>query len=170
YSESGFNIEISKKHFRFSECYAYKQISGKSVKEMDFCIFDDEKRELILVEIKNYIKIQNKSEFKTDKLTETLCLKVVDSLLMFCAGWLKTNWGNDFLICIPDTIKKYIQVNKINIFFFIKIPKSLETFMPIVQDDVNKKLEGKLDIFGIGRASFFFEKQKIESSVGIKIE
>ena len=169
YNESGFEIEISKRHFRFSECDAYKQISGKSIKEMDFCIFDDKKNELTFLEIKNYEQIKNKSELNTGKLIETLCLKVVDSLLMFCAVWLRTSWGSDFLSCVPTRIKNFIEIRKINIFFFINLPKSIQT-LNIIQDEVNRKLEGKLNIFGIDRANFFFEKQKIERLVGIKID
>ncbi len=63
YQESGLIITLPDgEHFRFQDCQAYKEVSGRNLKEMDFGWWQNDTNTLWLIEIKEYSNLTSEEQ------------------------------------------------------------------------------------------------------------
>jgi hypothetical protein len=151
--ESGFVVRLPKAtSFRFSECAAYKSLSGRFLKEMDVGWWDEKNSILILLELKGR-EIWDGFDFGKGKahirLMEGIKTKATDTLLILTAVWIRTQVGQAMRGDLPHSIHSYPGDDKIRLIFLIDTPDSRKSLLLPLKERINNELAGRIALFGI---------------------
>jgi hypothetical protein len=132
--------------FRFADCAAYKQISGRRVSEMDVGYWDERHRILVLLELKDY----STHEVKRD-LRANLLQKGRDCLVMLHAAWAELgDRARSLRQHLPEQARTR---QKLHLYFVLKIgengmPKEL---LGPQKDELRNQINAYADLLGMGR-------------------
>lgn len=150
-SESGFQVTVPvQDSFRFCECAAYKALKGLNLQEMDVGWWDSNEK-IILLELKGHEIWDNFDKSKDtahNHLVASLTGKATDALLMLAAAWVGTKDGADIKTSLPMQVHTYPGEGKIRLIFLIDTPPSRMPLLGALKDEVKKRLEGRLQLFG----------------------
>lgn len=152
--ESGIQVDLTgKPHFRFENLNVYngrRGLSGRSVKEMDFCWLDNGR--LIMLELKSFSETSeiakqgniSAADFTAYLIQET-APKIWDSLLMFSACWLPTQKG---LILRNELDPDFhALIEKIHIVIVLDVPEWFKAYFDTLRQRFQIVLNGKLALF-----------------------
>ena len=168
--ESGFTVRVPRaSSFRFAEIEAYRKLSGKHLKEMDIGWWDDGK--LYLLELKG-AEIWDKFDVDRDSahkhITSELSKKVTDVLLILGSVWSETEIGKNIASDLPPKVRKYPGESGIKLIFLVDTPDSRKPLMAAVKDNINRHLEGRINLFGIKRVTIV--DLELAQKMGLPIE
>lgn len=170
--ESGFKLVVPRKtSFRFTECSAYQNLCGLSLKEMDIGWYNASTGKLLLVELKGH-ELWDEFDKSRDSayhhLVTVLNGKLTDTLLMLAAVWVATDTGKALKACLPAEIHGYPGDGNIKLIFLIDTPPARKSLLTPVKDAINKELAGRIHLFGVRRASLIdFETAQ---KMGLRVE
>jgi hypothetical protein len=166
--ESGFQVTVSEKDsFRFCECATYQTLSGLNLQEMDVGWWDATTKEVIVMELKGREVWANFDKSKStahEHLVSILIGKATDTLLMLSAVWVETESGIGLKTALPALFHSYPGKGKLKLIFLLDTPPSRTPLLLALKDEVNKRLAGRLRLFG-GRVTIVdfagAQKQKL---------
>jgi len=148
YEESGLLVTLPDgASFRIQDLQTYIHLSGRKLREMDYCWFDIDSNSINLLEVKDY----SNHGFQVDDLTTVLQEKTIDTLFLLCATWLNTTKGAEIRVDIPDNFKDYSRSKRIRIFHIIKANRNNLPLLHTIKDRLNQLLSGKLTLLNIPR-------------------
>jgi hypothetical protein len=156
YTESGLHLDLPDgQHFRFEDLPAYRTLSGKYLKEMDFAWIDGGK--LFLLEVKSFEEV-------TETLTgahfvptkgqptpfryEALINKVTDSLLMILAVWADSDCGRAIRDSLPSGARSRLPLKLV---IALDLPAQLTIHLPVLRDSLNARLSGRIALADVSR-------------------
>ncbi|WP_437669558.1 hypothetical protein [Sorangium sp. So ce131] len=151
-AESGFEVALPAGGFRFCDIGAYRSLSGKNLKEIDFGWWDQRWHKLVLLELKGrevWDAARVGEAQASSHLIEVCGQKAIDSLLMLSAAWAGTAACADILAALPSESRVYPGDNKVKLVFLVDVPEGKRELLTPVRDALNAKLKGKLALFGI---------------------
>ncbi len=150
--ESGFKVTVPyRTSFRLQENKYYQRLSGIGLKEMDIGWWDNEKGKLIFLELKG-IEIwqsSNEKERAHTYLVKSLKEKISDVLLIMSAIWVGTKVGEKLKEDLPEETHKFPGEGNLKFIILIDTPRSLKSLLTPVKDAINRKLAGRVRLFGI---------------------
>ncbi len=120
---------------------------------MDFGWWDEQRRSLILLEIKDFTPGGKRSPGWLDEVLVELADKAVDSLLMLAAAWIGTAVGREILTQIPNDCRRFpagaaAGKPRLRLVFVIKLPRSgRKEGLAHLNDKLKTLLRGKLALF-----------------------
>ncbi len=157
YQESGLKLTLPEgQHFRFQDCQAYKSLMGQNLKEMDFGWWQEQKKRLWLIEIKDYANL-TPPECLPNHLLDNLFNKATDSLLMLATCWAKTGKGREISSCLPPALQQFPELPeqlKLKLFFILKIKASMfKDEIDALSYQLNNRLRGRMALFNIKHVS-----------------
>ena len=124
YSEPPFHVELPDDDtFRLQDCPAYKHLSGRHLKEMDFGWWDTSERVLWLLEIKDFQQLSREQELPQE-LIGKFRTKARDCLLLLSAAWLGTPVGRELVRSLPEPCRTWPGLNsRLKLLFVVRPPK-----------------------------------------------
>ncbi|QHI99653.1 hypothetical protein GT347_17720 [Xylophilus rhododendri] len=149
YFESGLRLDLpAGRHFRFSDLPAYRLLSGRKLKEMDFAWIDTGK--LFLLEVRSFVQIAGTltdadlvpakgrpAPFRFDALID----KITDSVLMLLAAWADTTWGRQLKAELPAAAQATMPLKLV---VAIELPATLTVHLQGLRDALNARLKGRV--------------------------
>ena len=155
--ESGFKVSVpGQASFRLEENQHYQKLSGIGLKEMDVGWWDNNSSRLVFLELKGkeIWKGFDKSENNAyEYLMKSIKGKITDVLLMMAAVWIETDVGKRIKSQLPKVVHQYPGDNRIRIIVLIDTPSSRKPLLTSLKDAVNKKLAGRVRLFGVPRVN-----------------
>lgn len=154
YEESGLRLDLPDgMHFRLATTTSYRQLSGQSLKEMDFAWVHEGR--LVLLEVKDFTET-------TAMLTETdfvpvkghpspwrfdeLVGKITDTLMMLLASWSGNDWGQSLRAELPVVLRKPV---KLVLAVGLDLPVQLKVYLSALRIALNARLKGRLKLAGV---------------------
>lgn len=148
--ESGIEVTLPPGGFRLCEAAAYRSLAGQGLKEVDVGWWDPTRRQLVLLELKGR-EIWDAPPPATphEHLVDVCAQKAVDTLLMLSAAWIGTSIGSTLKPTLPVEAQGYPGDGRVKIVFLIDIPESKRELLLAIRNELNRRLKGKLALFGI---------------------
>ncbi|WP_437914627.1 hypothetical protein WME73_02565 [Sorangium sp. So ce302] len=154
FQESGLIVSLPDgASFRFADCPTYRTLSGRSLKEMDFGYWDDQRRRMVLLEVKDYSDRSPKDEH----LLETMVAKGRDSLLMLNAAWQRRGAGRALVEEIPGVFREEVPVR---LYFILKVRQSEFASLRHLRDPIRTKVLVYAELLGLNANVQFLDHQK----------
>jgi len=152
--ESGFKVTVPPgTTFRFCECEAYRRLSGLGLREMDVGWCETDGSKLTLLELKGqgvWRGFEQGRDSADRFLIEKIGGKATDALLMLASVWAGTRVGTELAACLPKCSRKYPGDGALRLVFLIDTPASRWELLLAVKDRLNRRLGGRVRLFGIG--------------------
>jgi hypothetical protein len=171
YQESGLEVVLPPgEGFRISECSAYQDLKGKCLKEMDFAWWCASSETLWLLELEEFEWL-SPDERLPDYLLERFVAKATDSLLILSSVWFCSLRGTQFQTDLPPSCHSFPNTPKrMKLVFVLKANHTsvVEQFRAL-KDRLRNRLEGRIALFDMKKASVMLMDQNIAISAGLPI-
>lgn len=171
YRESGLAINLPEdSSFRLSECSAYQDLKGKSLKEVDFGWWDTTRNTLWLLELEEFEWLKP-GERLPEYLFERFMAKATDSLMILSSVWFSSAKGTQFKVSLPSFCHAFpFPPRKIKIVFILKIDRELvQAQIPALRDRLRNRLEGRIALFDMRKSSVILMDHYTAIEMGMPI-
>ncbi len=148
--------------FRFDQCEPVKRLKGLGLHEMDFAWWDDARKAMHLLEVKDYSLPQAK--IAQEHLVNECVQKATDCLLLLASVWHDLPLGPEIRAQIPEPWhQKPNRPKTLNMFFVFKVPESSRGAVardPVAWDALEatarNRLNGRRELFLLRAAAEVF--------------
>lgn len=165
HTESGITVNFpTPDYYQFEACQHYKQVSGRSIKEMDFIWYEKANKTVWLIELKGFFDPNNEKHQPTDlsikeviekKLNE-LETKAIHSLIML------TTKRTQLHTCVDFNLTR----QKIKIAFVLEMVPQQVSYLTYISDTLKDRIKTYATLFDI--ESIIVVNQTIGKAAGIK--
>lgn len=160
--EEGYEFHLpDDRWFRFEDCETYRQLSGKSLKEMDFgwvVSGDEGVRQVWILEAKNIRgaraeavrRGEDEAERGVDHLIRELVETLTDGMMLVASAWSGTERGETLLEEIRETAPEFPdRAVRLMTSVALRIDKIENAVLyDLLRKKVDKQLEGRLELMG----------------------
>lgn len=171
YRESGLKVTLpTGDSFRFSDCPAYRSLSGASLKEMDFGWWDASRNTLWLMELKDYSRLTPAERLPAD-LFDGFINKATDSLLMLASVWFRSRKGAEICSDLPISCQSFpSHPKKIKLIFLLKVNSHQIPELGPLGERVKNRIKGRAALFDIPVANVTLLDHNTAMSVGLPVK
>lgn len=150
YRESDLDVTLpTGDSFRFSDCSAYRSLSGAGLKEMDFGWWESSSSTLWLMELKDYSRLSPAEQLPAD-LFDGFMNKATDSLLMLASVWFNSAKGAEICHCLPLSCQSFpSRPQKIKLVFLLNVDSYRIPELEALRDRIKNRLKGRVALFDL---------------------
>lgn len=152
--ESGITVKVAgDESFRLQDSPTYQRLSGLNLKEMDVGWWEPSQGVLVLMELKGEGLWEEGGPERRSWRLDSLERKANDTLLILGSVWSETRTGLGFAEQMPPEARAFPGENNLRLVFVIDTPESRREFLPVVKEELNARLAGRLRLFDVRRVA-----------------